>query len=103
MTDEPTNDEPKTGNLFSIVQGGKQDEDNGYDEDADEKTIPELDYVIVDLDDVEYSVKGFVVFTPQHLAIMRDNDDGRGPIPVVMFPLSRIKVVGLEEELNEEV
>jgi len=76
---------------FGTVKGGKSDDDDG---------IPINDYVIEDTDNVKWFETGFLVFTPQHVAVMRD--EGQGAIPVLVIPLSRVKAAGLSEEIEEE-
>ncbi len=75
---------------FGSVKGGK-DVDDG---------IPTNDYVVVDVDNNEWQAHGFLIFTPHHLAIMRD--DGKGAIPVLVMPIGRVKAAGLDEEISDE-
>lgn len=77
---------------FGTVKGGK--------DTSDENRIPTNDYVVVDMDDQEYVVNGFLIFTSQHLAIMRNSGDGA--IPVLVLPLNRVKLAVLDEEDDSE-
>lgn len=70
---------------FGAVKGGKEDDDS----------IPTNDYVVVDVDDNEWTAHGFLIFTPHHLAIMRD--EGKGAIPVLVMPILRVKAAGLDD------
>lgn len=87
-TDEPTNIFK-----FGAVDGGKKEE----------VAIPQNDYVVVDIDGIEYDVNGFLIFTPHHLAIM--TDEGQGAIPALVLPISRVKtavlasIIDVDEEL----
>jgi hypothetical protein len=81
---------------FGSIQGGKTEEkDDG---------IPVDNYRIIDIDDEEWTALGFMVFTPHHLAIMRDY--GNGAVPVIVLPLDRVKAGGLvppdEEDTETE-
>lgn len=89
MSDDNEETEKK---VFNIFQGGRTEQPE------DEKQIPELEYVIVDQDNNRFDIKGFVVFTPQHLALMRD--DGKGPIPILVMPLTNVKFAGLAKDLD---
>jgi hypothetical protein len=79
-------------NVFrpSVFKGGKEDEDQ----------IPQNDYVVVDVDDVEYDVNGFLIFTPHHLAIM--TDQGKGAIPALVLPIGRVKTAVLASVIEDE-
>lgn len=78
---------------FGSVKGGKSpgDKDDG---------IPTNDYVIVDNDGNEFFAAGFVIFTPHHLAIMRDQ--GQGPVPVLVMPIGNVRVCELYEDDDEQ-
>ena len=78
-TDEPTN-----VFKFGAIESSKPKEDDA---------IPQNDYVVVDIEDVEYEVSGFLIFTPHHLAIM--TDVGGGPIPGLVLPIGRVKTAVL--------
>lgn len=85
------NDEDKTNVFkFGAVNGGKTEDD----------AIPHNDYVVVDVDDEVYDVKGFLIFTPHHLAIM--TDQGKGAIPALVLPISRVKTAVLASVIDEE-
>lgn len=80
---------------FGAVQGGKAAKEE------EEKRIPENDYVVVDIDDQEWFASGFLIFTPHHLAIMRDT--GEGAVPVLVLPILRVKASELvEPEFDED-
>jgi hypothetical protein len=76
---------------FQTVKGGK----------GEENSLPINDYVIVDIDNNEFYGTGFLIFTPYHLAIMRDR--GGGAVPVICVPINRVKVAELDEEIHDEV
>lgn len=84
-TEEPTNIFK-----FGAVDGGKKEEDS----------IPENDYLVVDVDDIEYDIRGFLIFTPHHLAIM--TDEGKGAIPALVLPISRVKSAVLASLISDE-
>jgi len=77
---------------FGAISGGKAEED--------EPRIPTNDYIITDMDNNELFGRGFLIFTPHHIAIMRDF--GAGAVPVLVLPLGRIKAAELNEEEPEE-
>jgi len=85
-------DEQEPTNIFKLgaINGGKADED----------TIPQNDYVVVDIDDIEYDINGFLIFTPHHLAIM--TDQGKGAIPALVLPIGRVKTAVLASLLDED-
>lgn len=77
---------------FGAVQGGKA---------ADDKDgFPSNDYVIIDIDEKEYFATGFLIFTPSHLCIM-DERGGKGPVPVFVMPIARVKWSEILEEDDE--
>lgn len=83
-------EEPTNIFRFGAVDGGKKEEDS----------IPENDYVVTDVDDIEYDVNGFLIFTPHHLAIM--TDEGKGAIPALVLPISRVKSAVLASLLVDD-
>lgn len=73
---------------FGDIQGGKQ---------ANEDEFPKNYYVIIDIDDQEYYAEGYLLFTSQHVCIMKTTN--KGPVAALMLPLHRVKV---SETLTEE-
>ncbi len=86
------NDDQEPTNVFKFgaINGGKEEEKSSF---------PHSDYVIVDLDDHEFDINGFLIFTPHHLAIMRNTEDG-GATPVLVMPLSRVKIAALASVID---
>lgn len=84
-------DDDETNNVFRFgsVNGGKGGSDA-------ESSIPINDYVLTDVDNQELYATGFLVFTSQHVAVMRDY--GKGAIPVLVVPLDRTKYAELVED-----
>jgi hypothetical protein len=89
---EDTNDNK---NVFQILAGGKTEDVTL----AVEPGTPVNEYVIIDKDGQEHFAEGFLIFTSQHVAIMRDAPDGA--LPVLVMPLSDVKRAELVED--EEV
>lgn len=77
---------------FNAVKGGR-------DEDTEDK-IPHNDYVVVDVEDYQFDVNGFLIFTPHHLAIMQD--PGSGAVPALVLPIGRVKIAGLASVVNAD-
>ena len=67
---------------------------------AEDTTVPVYDYFIVDTDGNEHFASGFLLFTSQHIAIMRDTD--KGALPVFVIPLGNVKFAELAED-DEEI
>ena len=67
---------------FSVVNGGKQEQV------APDNEIPCNTYSVMDRDGIEHFADGFLVFTSQHIAIMKD--DGKGSLPVLVIPLDHV-------------
>lgn len=84
------------GNVFRFgtVTGGKTDTPSVED------GIPINDYIIHCTDGDDYYARGFLIFTPHHLAIMRD--EGKGAIPVLVLPISKVHAAELYEDNGEE-
>lgn len=82
--------EPTNVFKFGAIDGNKKDEDS----------IPQNDYIVIDIDDLEYDVNGFLIFTPHHLAIM--TDEGKGAIPALVLPIGRVKSAVLASLFDEE-
>lgn len=72
---------------FGAVKGGKDDKN---------ESIPENNYVVTDIDNEEFYETGFLIFTPHHLAIMRDM--GKGPVPALVLPIVRVKAAEIADE-----
>lgn len=86
-------EEPTAENVFKMFEGGKGD----TTQPAPTDTIPTNSYEITDIDGDMYGAEGFLIFTAQHVAIMRD--EGAGAIPVLVMSLNRLKVAELTEEV----
>lgn len=71
---------------FGAIQGGKPAEDD----------VPQHLYEILDHDGMLHSAHGFLIFTPQHVAIMRNLD--QGALPVLIFPLEHVKYAKISEQ-----
>lgn len=78
-------------NVFNLVPGTKGEDDS---------KLPVNRYYITNIDGQEYPAEGFLIFTSQHVAVMRDFGDGA--IPVLVMPLSQLKVTELVEDDNED-
>lgn len=73
-------------NVFSIVPGGAAKEDG----------LPTNQYILEDITGKEYASEGFLIFTAQHVAVMRDI--GKGAIPVLVMPLTQLRVAEIYED-----
>lgn len=95
MTDEfnGVTEVPVKKNVFSILDGGKTDTTP-----APESTdgIPQNEYRIVDIEGAEYFHEGFLLFTSQHIAVMRDTE--QGALPIFILPLNRLAFAELFED-----
>lgn len=78
-------------NIFSLVQGTK-----------DNDSLPQFDYVVETTDGVIDEVRGFPVFSPQYVMIMRELPNGI-TIPVYMKPLNLVQTFSLDEDLDDDV
>ena len=67
--------------------------------DEPENNIPQNDYVITDIEGEQLYASGFLIFTPHHVVIMRD--DGKGAIPSLVVPLFRVSYAGLVDDEEE--
>lgn len=63
-------------------------------------TVPTNTYAIEDVDGNEYLYEGFLIFTVQHVAVMRN--EGDGAIPVFVMPLHRLKIAEIVEDGDED-
>lgn len=82
-------DEQETNNIFRIVQGGATEEPSSDD-------LPVNHYVITDIENDEFFGTGFLVFTSQHVAVMKETP--KGAIPALVVPLNRVKSAELIED-----
>lgn len=64
---------------FGAIKGGKETEPG----------VPQHQYQIKDFDDEIHEAYGFIIFTPQHVAVMRDTPEGA--LPLMIFPLEHVK------------
>lgn len=90
MTDETTVD-PKD-NVIRIVSSN---------EDTTANTIPQSDYRLNFVNGEFAQAYGFLVFTSQHVAIMRD--EGTGAIPILVAPLGTVQYANIVEAENVDV
>ncbi len=90
-------DDTKDGNVFRFgsIPGGKTDTDTKSTEE-----IPENRYLITTDNGEEYESTGFLLFTSQHVAVMRDT--GAGALPVLVIPLARVMAAELLEDEDVE-
>ncbi len=75
---------------FGQVVGGKDDDDD---------SIPVNNYEIMDIDGGLHQAEGFLIFTPQHVAIMRPLDEGA--LPLVILPLNFVKFARLSPSAEQ--
>lgn len=96
------NDDDENNNIvkFGTVQGGKAQ--------TEDESIPVNEYVIVTRTDdggtEEHYAEGFLLFTSQHIAVMRDT--GAGALPVLVVPLTQVLLAQLVEDdeiLDDEI
>lgn len=92
--DDDDNNEQSNVFKFGAIPGGKSEDE------APEDKIPHNDYVVVDNEDNEFDINGFLIFTPHHLAIMQDG--GQGAIPALVLPIARVKFAGLASVLDSD-
>jgi hypothetical protein len=84
------NDKPTEDNVIRIIAS------NDEPAVAPESTIPQYEYEIVHFDGSSSKAHGFLLFTSQHVAVMRDN--GEGAIPVLVYPLDKVKYATIVED-----
>ena len=85
---------PKDKNVFRIMDGGVK---NGpMPSEQTEDTIPQNPYVVVDVNGKEHYAEGFLLFTAQHVAVMRDT--GEGALPILVIPLGMVANARIVEE-----
>lgn len=66
-----------------------------------EEVTPEYDYKIDTKDNETYIARGFLIFTPQHIAVMRPLEEGA--LPVLILPLETIKSARLMEDVQQDL
>lgn len=91
MSDETTT----TDNTFRLITGGKTEETPSVQPTTN--ILPQNAYSIIDIDGNEHFAEGFLVFTSQHIAIMRDTGGGNG-LPVLVMPLDQVRIAELLED-----
>lgn len=78
------------------MDGNIIDFENAKSKNAKDPTeVPQHQYVLVDIDNEEFTEFGFLIFTAQHIAVMREK--GEGAAPVLVMPLHRNKVAYIDE------
>jgi len=78
-------------NIFHLIEGKTP---------GTEEAPVEYDYIVLDVDGKEHFASGFLLFTSQHVAIMRET--AKGALPVLVVPLSRVVAAELIEDDEEE-
>lgn len=61
-----------------------------------EPKLPNNDYLVVDINNEEFDVNGFLVFTTHHIAVMKEVDGNS--IPSFVLPLHRLDHVELIDD-----
>ena len=69
---------------FAAVKGGKQEEQ-----------VPQHNYKVVLFDGGEIEAHGFLIFTPQHVAVMRSTEEGA--LPILVVSLDNVKYTTIVE------
>lgn len=94
-------DDKDDKNVFKMISGGKDITPKVAAEPtvAPEETIPMNPYEIITINDERLYAEGFLLFTSQHIAVMRDN--GSGALPVLVVPLNMVKYAELCEVDDE--
>jgi len=77
---------------FRVING------DGQPTAPETPTAPMYEYLIIDTNYNDHYAEGFLVFTTQHVAVMRD-EGAQGALPVLLMPLTSVfKVVLLEDD-----
>lgn len=76
---------------FGSIKGGKETTTE----------VPQHLYEVKDFDDEIHQAHGFIIFTPQHVAVMRDTGDGA--LPLLIFPLEHVKYAKLVDSVQQEL
>lgn len=87
------NDEPTADTVFKLFKGGKE-------QDNQPNAVPVNTYEITLDDGTTHVATGFLIFTAQHVAVMRD--EGDGAIPVLVMPLHRLQMALLSDEVDAD-
>ena len=74
-------------NIFQLINNNGQ---------VEEDIAPMYDYIVVVKDGNEHFAPGFLLFTSQHIAIMRETP--KGALPILVIPLSEVKIAELVED-----
>lgn len=61
--------------------------------------VPQYEYRVNYMDGNTSKAAGFLIFTTQHVAIMRD--EGEGAVPVLVVPTSMVRSVEIVEDYPE--
>ncbi len=93
MSNDNTTEDGST--TFRLITGGKTTEG------PPQPALPQNAYVVVDINGDEHFHEGFLVFTSQHVAIMRDTPTGG--LPVFLMPLDKVFAVEFLEDDPDEV
>lgn len=85
-------DQEENKNIFRLVSNN-----DNVTEEPQSETLPVNRYVFVDHERNEVGeYEGFLVFTAQHVAVMREQD--QGAIPVAVMPLANLFIAELVED-----
>ena len=93
-------DDPKP-NVFKLIDGGREGPMPPPTAPAQDD-IPQNAYLIVDRRGEEHYAEGFLLFTSQHIAVMKDIGNGQGAIPILVLPLDQVNFAELLEEVADE-
>lgn len=61
--------------------------------------VPTYTYAVTDIDGTEFLYDGFLIFTVQHVAVMRPQGDGA--VPLFVMPLHRLKNAEIVEDEDQ--
>lgn len=94
---------PEDPKPFRVITGGKSEyvAEQATPTQPAQSDIPQNVYVIVDINGDEHFAEGFLLFTSQHIAIMRDT--GSGALPILVMPLDKVFSAELLEDDSDEI
>lgn len=71
------------------------------EEEKKANKVPTFTYVLINHDGEEFVDEGYLIFTAQHVAVMRDLGD-IGSVPATVMPLTEVKIVQVVNDDEEQ-
>jgi hypothetical protein len=94
-------DETEEGTLVNLADfRNAKDDPRLPTREEPTNSFPVNDYIVTDIDNVDWYQSGFLIFTPHHISIMKPTEAGAA-VPGLVLPIGRVKAAFIDEEVDD--